>query len=202
MALLEVFFRSQTSISRDAPSTSTNVPSEEVTMEEVATIGGPLKESTTSWVLHEKWVKMEAHPNWFPGWEKVLHPSWLVTTVGQAPSAFGELKQRYCHWSSEAGRAQCQRAKEQLQAELAEQDSSLPKSPEPIHMVAPHPGLEKVTACLQGDPSPAIALEVPLEFMQPEAVITRAVALMCASCVVQDEVSGVTIMEMVTTSVG
>ena len=46
-----------------------------------------------------------------------------------------------------------------------------------------------------------IALEVPLKFMWPEAVIEPAVAMMCASCVVQDEAYGVTYMEMVTTSV-
>ena len=59
-------------------------------------------------------------------------------------------------------------------------------------MVALPPGFEKVTACLQGDLLPAIALELPLEFMQPEAVIEPVVATMCTSCVVQDEVSGVT----------
>ena len=69
-------------------------------------------------------------------------------------------------------------------------------------MVGLSPGFEKVTACLQGDPSPAIALEVSLEFMQPEVVIEPAVPTMCASHVVQDEASGVTYMEMVTTSVG
>ena len=47
-----------------------------------------------------------------------------------------------------------------------------------------------------------IALEVPLEFMQPEVVVEPAIATMCASCVVQDEASEVTYMEMVTTSVG
>ena len=89
-------------------------------MEEVAPVGGPLKESTMPWVPHEKRVKVEALPNQFPSWEKVLHPSWPVTTVGQAPVASGELKQRHCHQSSEARRAQCQRAEEQWQAELAE----------------------------------------------------------------------------------
>ena len=71
-----------------------------------------------------------------------------------------------------------------------------------MHVVALPPGFEEVTACLQGDPLPAIALKVPLEFMQPEAVIKPMVAMMCASHVVQDEASGVTYMEMVTTSMG
>ena len=47
-----------------------------------------------------------------------------------------------------------------------------------------------------------VALEVPLEFMQPEVVIESAIATMCARHVVQDETSGVTYMETVTTSMG
>ena len=47
-----------------------------------------------------------------------------------------------------------------------------------------------------------IALEVPLEFMQPEVVIEPAIATMCASHVVQDKASWVTYMETVTTSMG
>ena len=171
-------------------------------MEEVAPIGGPLKEPTTTQVPHEKQAKMEVPPNQFPGWEKVLHPSWLVTTMGQVPPASGESKQRHHHRSSEARRAQCPRAEEWVQAGQAEGDSSSPGSPEPPHVVALPPGFKKVMACLQEDPSPVIALEVPLEFTQPEVVIEPAVAMMCASHVVQDEASGVTYMEMVTTSMG
>ena len=99
---------------------STDVLTKEVTVEEAAPIGGPLEEPTTPQVLHEKQVKIEALLNQLPGWKKVLHPSWLVTAMGQASLALGELKQRHHHWSSEARRAQCQRAEEHLQAEQAE----------------------------------------------------------------------------------
>ena len=119
VALLEGFFGSQASISRDALPASTDVPSKEAAMEEVAPIKGPLKESTMPWVPCEKQVKVKVPPNQFPSWEKVLHPFQLVTTMGQAPLAFGELKQRHHHWSSEARRARCQRVEEQLQSELA-----------------------------------------------------------------------------------
>ena len=84
VALLQGFFGSQTSFSRDTLPTSTNVPSEEVTMEEIPPIRGPLEESTMPLVPHGKQAKMKAPPNWFPSWEKVLHPSQLVTTMGQA----------------------------------------------------------------------------------------------------------------------
>ena len=39
-----------------------------------------------------------------------------------------------------------------------------------------------------------IALKMPLEFMQPEAVVEPAIATMCASHVVQGKASGVTYM--------
>ena len=144
VALPEGFFRSQTSTPRDAPSTSTNVPSEEV----ATPIGEPLKESTPPQVPQEKWARVEAPPNQFPSWEKVLHHSQLVAAVGQAPPAFGETKQRHHHQSSEVRRAQQQREEEQLQLELAKQDLPSPKSPEPRHMVALPPDFEEVTACL------------------------------------------------------
>ena len=86
MALLEGFFGSQTSISRYVPLASTDVSSKDA----AAPKGGPLKESTPPQVPHEKWARMEAPPNQFPGWEKVLHPSQVVATVGQAPSACGK----------------------------------------------------------------------------------------------------------------
>ena len=54
VALPKGFFRSQTSISRDASPTSTNVPSKEVAMEEAVPSEGPSKESPTPQVLHEK----------------------------------------------------------------------------------------------------------------------------------------------------
>ena len=90
----------------------------------------------------------------------------------------------------------CQRAEEQVQAGQAEGDSSLPGSLELPHVVAPPLGFKKVMACRQEDPLPVTPLEVRLEFTQPEAVVEPAVAMMCASCVVQDEASGVTYMEM------
>ena len=108
VALPEGFFGSQTPILKDTldtPSTSTDIPSKEVAMEEVAPIGGPLKEPTTMQVPHEKQAKMVVPPGQFPSWEKVLHPSQPVSTVGQVPLASGESKRRHCHRSSEARRA-------------------------------------------------------------------------------------------------
>ena len=114
----------------------------------------------------------------------------------QASPIFGELKWRYHHQSSEGRRVQHWRVQEHLQVEQAEQDSPSPKSLEPIQVVALPPGFKKVMACLQGGPSPLTASEVPLEHMQPEAMGKPAVAMMCASRIVQNEASGIINMEM------
>ena len=57
VALPEGFFGSQAPILKDSPDTlptSTNIPSEDVAMEEVAPIGGPLEEPITTQVPHKK----------------------------------------------------------------------------------------------------------------------------------------------------
>ena len=42
----------------------------------------------------------EKPPNWFPGWEKVLHSSRPVVAAGQVPPLSGSPKQRSHSWSS------------------------------------------------------------------------------------------------------
>ena len=69
-------------------------------------------------------------------------------------------------------------------------------------MVALPLGFERVTACLQGDPSPATTVEVHSDLPWPEVAIKPTVATMYASHMIQDEASGVTYMEPVTTSIG
>ena len=197
VALLEGFFGNQTPVSTDAPSTLWHS-----TWRSSHTHWQAPQGVYTSRVPCEKWVKMEAPPNQFPGWEKVLHPSWLAATAGQAPPECENMKWRHCHQSSEVRRAWCQRAEEQLQAELAKRNSPSPEPLELMHVVDPPPGFEGVTAFLWGDPSPAATFKIPLEFTQPGVAIKPTVATLYTSHVIQDEVSGVTYMETVTTSVG
>ena len=64
------------------------------------------------------------------------------------------------------------------------------------------PGFTGVVACLQRDPLLMVTVEAPLEPMQPEILAKPAIATMCTSCIIQDETTGVTYMDMVTTSVG
>ena len=204
VALLMGFLGNLTKLtfSGDAPPTFTNFPTEEVTMEEAAFIGGPPENLPVPQVLHEKWAKVEVPLNQFPGWEKVLHPSKLVTATGQASLVFSTLRQRHCHRCSGARRAQCQRAEDHLQVKWAEQGSTSPESLEPMQVFTLPQGFEEVMACLQRDPSLATTFEVPLELMQLEAMVEPALAMVCASHIVQDKASGITYMETVTTSVG
>ena len=96
----------------------------------------------------EKWVKIEAPPNQFPGWKEVLHPSQLVTAAGQMPLAARDTKQKPCHQSSELRRAQCQRAEELLQVGLTKSASPSPEPLEVLYAVALPLGFERVTAYL------------------------------------------------------
>ena len=191
--------RTEITIPRDAPPAFTEVPTKEVAGEETAPIRGPLQELTTPQVPHEEWTKVGASPNKFPGWRKVLHPSWLVTATGQASLVLSESRWRHHNQSSGERRARCQRAEEHLQVEQPEQDLA---SPLPMQEVAPPLGIKEVMACLQRDPLPVTTFEVTLEPKQPEAMVEPTVATMCASHIVQDEAMGITYMDMVTTSVG
>ena len=91
VALLEGFFGSQNPNLKgypDTPSASTYIPSEVVAIEEVAPIGEPLKEPTTTWVPHEKQAKMEVPPNQFPSWEKVVTSCSASHYHGASPTVF------------------------------------------------------------------------------------------------------------------
>ena len=49
------------------------------------TVGKLAEELTPPQVQYEEQTKVESSPNQFPGWKKVLHPSWLATAIGQTP---------------------------------------------------------------------------------------------------------------------
>ena len=84
-----------------------------------------------------------------------------------------------------------------------ESDSmSLQGSPKPGPEVAPPPGFKEVVACLMRDsPTPA-PTKAPPETRLPDVMMGPAVATMYATEIVQDEATGVTYMDTVTTSVG
>ena len=196
VALPEWFLKDQTdlTISRDAPPTFTNVPIEEVAVEDAAPIGGPLRNQ-----LHPRYHMRSGQrwrlPKLVPWLGESAAPLPVSHCCWTSPSGLQQVEAETPHWSSGKRRAQHQMGKECLQVEWAEQDSSLPKSPELIQIVALPPGFKEVTACLQRHLSPATTFEVPLEPTQPEVMVKPMVAMVCASCIVQDETSGVTYME-------
>ena len=64
------------------------------------------------------------------------------------------------------------------------------------------PDFMGVTACLQRDPLLEKVYEVPQDPLRITAVLGPTMAMMSASCIVKDEVMGMTYMDTVTTSVG
>ena len=75
-------------------------------------------------------------------------------------------------------------------------------SPKSVQEIALPLGFKGVAACLWRDPSPMATNKAPMEPMQLEMIAEPGVALMCTSCIIQDETTGITYMESVTTSVG
>ena len=59
-----------------------------------------------------------------------------------------------------------------------------------------------VTVCLQRDSLPEKACEVPPDPLRIAALIEPTMATMSASCIIKDEVMGMTYMDTRTTSVG
>ena len=59
-----------------------------------------------------------------------------------------------------------------------------------------------LVACLWRDLSPTTATEAPREPRHLEIMVEPAIAIMCASCIIQAETMGVMYMDMVTNSVG
>ena len=75
-------------------------------------------------------------------------------------------------------------------------------SPHPKPEVASSPGFKEAVACLMRD-SPSLApIEAPLETRLPNVMVGPTVATMYATQIIQDEATGVTYMDTVTTLVG
>ena len=64
------------------------------------------------------------------------------------------------------------------------------------------PGFMGETACLWRDPLLEKVQKVPQDPLRMSAVLVPTMTTMSASCIVKDEVTGVTYMDTMTTSVG
>ena len=99
--------------------------------------------------------------------------------------------------------AQCWRVEEQLQVQNVRSEPMLPKEMlEPVQKVTPPPGFQGVMACLQRDLSLVVAYEAPPDPLLLAAVVEPTVAMMSTSCIMTDEVTGITYMDTITTSMG
>ena len=188
----------EATIPQSAQPASTDLQLKRPLWKKLPPIGRSLEEPSTPQTLCEEQItRVDASQTRFPGWREVLYPTRPVTAGGQAPPVPHESRQRPHSQSSGGRRAWCQRAEQHQQVEGTRQESSSPPRPlEAAQEVAPHPSFKEVTACLQRDPSPATAFKVPPEPLQLEVTIEPAVAMMCTSCIVQDEAMGIIYMEM------
>ena len=106
-------------------------------------------------------------------------------------------------WSAGGRRAWHQRAEECRQAMQRNSDSSsAPESPKPRPKVSLPLGFKEVAACLQRSSPPPAPTDTPPEARQPEMLMESTMMTMYATHIVQDEATGVTYMDTVTTSVG
>ena len=100
------------------------------------------------------------------------------------------------------GGPSAQRAKEHRQATQEESElASPPRPPKPRPEILPPPGFKGVITCLQEGLPPDSAVKAPMEIIQLEVMVKPAMAIMCTTHIVQDETTGVTYMDTVTTSV-
>ena len=141
-------------------------------------------------------------PKKFPGWKRVLHPSRpIVATGGTSPLSRG-LKRRPHSWSM-GWRLVWQPQTEEPGVSTTQPEAPLPTNKmEAIWQVMLPPGFIRVTACLQRDQSMEGLCIVPLDLLMIEVISVPAVAMMSTSCIMRDEVTGVTYMDTVATSVG
>ena len=87
--------------------------------------------------------------------------------------------------------------------QITKSEPPLPtKELEMVWQVMPPPGFMGVTACLQRDQSPEKVHKVLQDPLRMAAVLAPTMATISASCIIKDEVTEVTYMDTVTTSVG
>ena len=137
----------------------------------------------------------------FLGWEKVLHPSQPVVAAGDIPQP------------TRAPRLNVG-SNQLLQIIPTELPVSPPKTPTPpqpslptqalVLMQLPTPpcGFLGVTACLQTPDLVEVDLKVPVGIAPIGLLATLGIISVSSSCIVQDEITGMTYMGTVTTSVG
>ena len=137
----------------------------------------------------------------FLGWEKVLHPSQPVV-------AAGEISQPSKALSPRVGPIQLPWTVPVKPTASLSKTPIPPKPSSPVQALAdirpttlPH-GFTGVTVCLRTPELLQMASEVPLGTMSIGVVATPGISTISTNHIIRDEATGVTYMDMVTTSIG
>ena len=147
------------------------------------------KESTTKETPQEL-TKERKCPK-FPRWEKVLHPSQPVAVVGQPPHPSRSLEQTYLLGA----------AHDQPMKTVPSETPSPMQGLEVAHWWVPTPSFLDVTTCLRNQLLEEVP-EAPPILVAMGMMAAPGMVTMSASCVVWDEATGATYLDMVTTSIG
>ena len=135
----------------------------------------------------------------FMGWDKVLHPSRPVITVGETPQPT---------WTSRLRGRSCQLSwMIPVKSPICLPKASSPAEPSPLARAlmlvrpsTPPCGFAGVMACLKM--LEVIEVDQELPIMSMGLVMTPGISSISSSCVVKDDATGLTYVDTVTTSIG
>ena len=137
----------------------------------------------------------------FAGWEKVLHPSQPVV-------ATGDISQLTRTPRLKVGANQIS---QMIPIKPPVSPLRIPTLPQPspsmqalalVQLLTPPHGFSGVTACLHAPERVEVELEAPVGVVPMGLLATPGIANMSSSRIVKDELTGVTYMDTVTTSIG
>ena len=136
----------------------------------------------------------------FLGWEKVLHPSQPVVAARQTTHPSRGPRLRHCNWEERMVQVLWTQSPKMM---TIPQETPLPTQElEVVCQVMPTPSFLGLMVCLRREESLEGAHEVSPNKLVVGVMSAPGVVTMSTSCIVKDEVTGVTYMDMVTTLVG
>ena len=182
------------------PEETSAIPTEEANPQSAETTpaGTPEEEATTGMAREPAAEKRP--PNKFSGWEKVLHPSWPMVAADQIPCLSRGPRLRFCNWEERMVQIPWV---ELMKVTTTPQETPLPTQELEVIQQATLPSsFLGVTVCLRRDQSLEGAHEVTPDPLAVGVMSAPGVVTMSTSHIMKDEVTGVTYMDMETTSVG
>ena len=160
-----------------------------------------LATADVSKVPHVPEPPLEERAPKFLGWEKVLHPSQPVVATREIPQPMKTSRPRV-ESSQPSSMIPIKPPVSLPRIHTPPKPSLLPKA---LVLVQPPTlpcGFSGVTACLRMPELVEVNLEPPIGTMPIGLVATLGISSMSASHIVRDEVTGVTYLDTITTSIG